>query len=353
MGALALGVLEAALIGWWQVGIGQPLVAVQYIPILLTWLLLAALVPVVAWFARRLPLFRPPPQRGVRPGAALMHALGAFAFAAAHLGGSALLQTLAEPDLSVAGAVRFQLSFYLALDLLVYGAIVGGYYALRFRREVAERARAEAELRASLTEARLDALRAQLNPHFLFNTLNAISTMSLRGGDPAVSEALGRLGGLLRASLDDASEREIPLRRELELLDDYLAIQEARFPDRLTVERSVDADAAAALVPPFLLQPLVENAVKHGVEARPGGGRVGVRAFRANGRLEIEVTDEGPGPAAERSTEGHGIGLSATRERMRQLYGDDQALELTGRPGGGMAVRVSLPFSAATTEEIR
>ena len=172
-----------------------------------------------------------------------------------------------------------RLLFYL--DVVTYWAIVGMYLALHY-----------SNLRTSLAEARLAALRAQLNPHFLFNTLNAVSTLALKGDQRAVTETLGRLSGLLRAALDGHTE-EIPLSREIDFLDDYIEIQRIRFADRLSVEKRIAPDTLDGLVPTMILQPIVENAIEHGVNAQRGAGRVDVSAARTNGALVCEGTPEG------------------------------------------------------------
>jgi two-component system, LytTR family, sensor kinase len=196
-------------------------------------------------------------------------------------------------------------------------------------------------LRTSLAEARLAALRAQLNPHFLFNTLNAISTLALKGDRAAVTETLGRLSGLLRAALDEDTQ-EIPLAREIDFLDDYIAIQRIRFADRLSVEQRIAPDTLASLVPTMILQPIVENAIEYGVNARRGGGRVNVLASRNNGALVIEVRDTGPGFV--RSSMHNGIGLANTRARLEQLYGSAYRFEYGTAVEGGASVRITIPF---------
>jgi sensor histidine kinase YesM len=196
-------------------------------------------------------------------------------------------------------------------------------------------------LRTSLAEARLAALRAQLNPHFLFNTLNAISTLALKGDQAAVTETLGRLSGLLRAALDEHTE-EIPLSREMDFLDDYIALQRIRFAERLTVEKRIAADTLDGLVPTMILQPIVENAIKHGVNAQRGGGRVDVSTVRNNGSLVIEVRDSGPGFRAADTQPG--IGLANTRARLDHLYGSDATFEYGSASEGGASVRISIPY---------
>jgi sensor histidine kinase YesM len=200
-------------------------------------------------------------------------------------------------------------------------------------------------LRTSLAEARLAALRAQLNPHFLFNTLNAISTLALKGDHAAVTETLGRLSGLLRAALDEHTE-EISLAREVDFLDDYVAIQQIRFADRLSMQQSIASDTLSGLVPTMILQPIVENAIEHGVNAQRGVGRVKVSAVRDNGMLVIEVRDSGPGFRPDAAHDG--IGLANTRARLEQLYGPDYRFEYGSVPEGGASVRIAIPFHQRT-----
>lgn len=223
--------------------------------------------------------------------------------------------------------------------------------AIEFYRRAQERERQAAELRERLTHAQLDALRSQLHPHFLFNTLNG--TAALMHTDVAAADRmLTQLADLLRATLAYAGAQEIPLGEELELLDRYLAIMRVRFRDRLTVHVDAGPEVREGLVPAFLLQPLVENALEHGIDAKPGPGRLDVRAVRdlegegAGERLRITITDDGPGP--DRQTPA-GVGLANTRERLAQLYGDRQRLTLAAAPGGngGAQVIVSLPWRTA------
>jgi hypothetical protein len=225
--------------------------------------------------------------------------------------------------------VAFRLLY--GLDLLSYWAIVGMHLALHY-----------SNLRRSLAEARLAALRAQLNPHFLFNTLNAISTLALKGDGAAVTETLGRLSGLLRAALDEHVQ-EIPLAREIDILDDYVAIQRVRFADRLCVEKRIADDALDGLVPIMILQPIVENAIEHGVNRQRGVGRIDVSAIRENGSLSIEVRDSGPGFRAAAAGQ-VGIGLANTRARLEQLYGTDYDFQYGSLPEGGASVRIVIPF---------
>jgi two-component system LytT family sensor kinase len=205
----------------------------------------------------------------------------------------------------------------------------------------------DAQLEGSLARAQLRNLRLQLQPHFLFNALNTISATMYE--DPtAADEMLGALAELLRSSLRTSHSDEVPLEEELAVLDRYLAIMRARFGDRLEVSIALDPAAAGALVPSLILQPLVENAIRHGNAERAGRGAIAVRARREGERLVLEVEDDGPGDARH---DGHrtesGVGLAATAERLHLLYGDEQTFSAGDGGGGGFLARAVLPFQRA------
>ncbi|MDQ6690453.1 MAG: histidine kinase [Gemmatimonadota bacterium] len=200
-----------------------------------------------------------------------------------------------------------------------------------------------------LVQAELDALKLQLNPHFLFNALN--SAMALIATDPPAAERMvSELSDFLRLVLSTSSEQEVPLERELGLLDRYVAIQRVRFQDRLTVSCNIEDGVRGALVPSLLLQPLVENAIRHGVSPRAGAGFVQVTAGRAGDNLTITILDDGVGVRARRSRErsrGTGLGLLNTRTRLTHLYGDGHEFASGPREEGGYAVRITIPFRLA------
>ena len=210
-----------------------------------------------------------------------------------------------------------------------------------------------AELQTQLAEARLTVLRTRLNPHFLFNTLNAVSALVSK--DPrGVRDMIALLSELLRHALMDSREQEIPLREELRLLRLYLEILEIRYQGQLRTVMTVDADVQDALVPNLVLQPLVENAMKHGIDRAGGHGTIEVLAHRNGDDLVLSVRDTGPGddttaPPADEG--GGGVGLRLTRERLAELYGGEQRLELKPVSGGGMTARITLPYH--TSEDVR
>ncbi|MES3032477.1 MAG: histidine kinase [Gemmatimonadota bacterium] len=200
-----------------------------------------------------------------------------------------------------------------------------------------------AELQAQLAEARLSVLRARLNPHFLFNTLNAVSALVAKN-PRGVRDMIALLSELLRHALAESSEQEIPLRDELRLMRLYLEILEIRYQGQLRTEIAVDPDVYDALVPNLILQPLVENAMKHGIDRAGGNGTIAVRARRTGDALELIVEDTGPGEHPGPPSDASGVGLSLTRERLLELYGDAQQLQLEPKVSGGMRAVIAMPY---------
>lgn len=238
---------------------------------------------------------------------------------------------------------RYRFSHDLLAALLVLAAGVARHYFLRYRARQEE----ASVLRAQLYESRLQVLRAQLNPHFLFNTLNAVA--ALVAEDPkGVRRMIARLSGLLRYTLEGASEAEIPVAKELEMIERYLEILEIRFQGRLETRITSEPSVAEALVPNLILQPLAENAIKHGVSLTSQRGRIRVDVRRDDQELVLSVTDTGAvddrgSIASDRDGPG-GFGLRHTRDRLQQLYGSGGRLRLTPTVEGGMRAEVRLPF---------
>lgn len=227
--------------------------------------------------------------------------------------------------------------------VIYYWMIVLTWWSVMFLRMYRTQQATAAKLETSLAAARLDALRAQLQPHFLFNTLNAISVLA--DEDPSKAKRmLLRLADLLRLTLAEGGKQEVRLSEELELLEHYLDIQRARFEDRLALRFDVAPAARDAFVPVLLLQPLVENAIRHGVDPSVAGGTIAVIARRTGDALRLEVRDNGRGLSPSEGTRKDGVGLANTRARLATLYGERQRLELVTPPEGGAAVVISLPF---------
>jgi len=234
--------------------------------------------------------------------------------------------------------VFFDMFGFMSFELPIFLMILTGAHAVLFYRRDQERA-------ASLARARLDALRMQLQPHFLFNTLNTIGGLVYE--DPQKADAiLTALSDLLRMSLETSRETELPLHREMEFVQQYLEIMHARFEERVRFQIDVDPDVREALVPPMLLQPIVENAVEHGLQPKPVGGMVTVKASKNAAQLCLRVCDDGVGLTSSTATR-EGVGLQNTRARLRELYGDDARLEM--RDGDGTVVEITLPFRPASS----
>lgn len=239
---------------------------------------------------------------------------------------------------------------------IFFGVAAAGFARDYFRRYQSRRLEA-AELRARATllegrlaEAQLSALRTQLNPHFLFNTLNSISALVERD-PPATRRMIARLSDLLRYTLDGSQSQEVALSQELDFLDRYIELMQIRFGGRLQVEKRIARDMESALVPNLILQPLVENAVKHGTDSATGG-KIIISARREGDRLLLSVSDTGPGLRPDGAAEsGSGVGLPNVRDRLRHLYEEDQSLTVRDAEGGGVVAEVSLPYH--TRDDIR
>jgi two-component system LytT family sensor kinase len=247
-------------------------------------------------------------------------------------------RALLDEDASVGGFwYLFGGTLYNAFILQAWSLL---YVAIRHLGALQEERERVLRAEAAAQRARLDALRWQLNPHFLFNALNGISTLVVEGHSAQAATMISRLGGLLRSTLEQ-SEDEVTLAAELELMRQYLDIEQARFGERLAVDVNIDADAWNGRVPVMLLQPIVENAIKHAIATRERGGRIMVGARRAGGMLELFVDDDGPGLAR---SNGEGVGLTNVRQRLEQLYGPEQKLDLVPNADGGVRVQIHLPY---------
>lgn len=314
------------------------------LPSLTSWYVWALLAPGILWLASRFRF-----ESGHRAVSLPVH-LGAgimFAFVHAVLGH---LATRAIPSLPEVALTRQFFVSRLHFNLLTYLAVVVGWNLVDTYRRERERDLRASQLEARLAEARLRALQTQLHPHFLFNTLHAISTLMHRDVE-AADRMLARLSDLLRLTLENAGTQEVRLKEELDFLEQYLEIERTRFGDRLTVELEVDPDTLDAMVPNLILQPLVENAIRHGVAPRAEPGWIGLRTTRRAGELRVTIEDDGPGlpkggPLALAASPGAsgGVGLANCRARLRQLYGADARLELGTAPEGGLRVSLRIPY---------
>lgn len=244
--------------------------------------------------------------------------------------------------------------------VLNYWIVFGVQWGVLYYRGYQERSREllkfelrASELQSQLMSARLDALKMQLQPHFLFNTLNAITVLVRQQKGKDAEQMLGHLSDLLRGVLEDVDAQEVSLSRELEYLQLYLAIEQVRFPDRLRVEISLDPATQQASVPQLILQPIVENAIRHGIGRSSSAGRILISASKMNGTVELRVQDDGPGLSPSDSSEDEGIGLANTRARLQQLYGQDARLKIENCDRGGVVVTVNIPFHQSHAEVAR
>ncbi len=249
------------------------------------------------------------------------------------------------------GGVFKKLVIYSShVTLVIYWVIVLAQQSWSYYQRSRERERQAAALATELVRTRLEVLRMQLNPHFLFNTLHTISALIHENPDDA-DRIVARLSELLRVSLEQSDSQEVPLRQELAFLERYLQIEQTRFQDRLDVEMEIESGLDDVLVPSLILQPLVENAIRHGIEPREDAGRVRIAARRLNGMLELKVSDNGPGlPEAEVAPNREGVGLSNTRSRLAHLYGVQHQFELTPASGGGLEARLLIPCRSEPAE---
>ena len=314
----------------------------------------AILTPVILWLGRRFPI-----ERRNWPRRIALHLLLSIAFSFTQLAWeSAILPFIGVFPAIMKGFVQtFFVVFMLGFhgNITTYFTLLGMQYGWRYYRKYQEREREAlrleldaSELRTQLMRAQLSALKMQLQPHFLFNTLNAIMVLVRQQKGRQAEETLARLSDLLRCVLDDVEAQEVPLRRELEYLQLYLSIEQVRFQDRLRVEISADPAILEAAVPHMGLQPIVENAIRHGIGRSSAAGRIQISAARLDGQLVVKVQDDGPGlPAAGSVQGGRGIGLANTRARLQQLYGDAAQLTVENVEPGGALVTMVLPYHMA------
>jgi signal transduction histidine kinase len=347
--ATVVGVFFAAQIRFSSIAIGRAASWPQALYWALgDWYEWALLAPLIFWLARRFSF-----GRGRWPLSLGVHVFAALVLATMHAAmcaSAAVLQAWYQ-DATVSFAAEFRglLARRSHFNLAVCALFVAGWNAWNYYRESRERAAQAAELAVQLAEARLQALRMQLNPHFLFNTLNSISSLMLKDVH-AANDMLVRLGEFLRRTLELATEPEIPLRRELEFARQYLDIEQIRFGARLSVSYSVQPAAMDAAVPNLILQPLVENAIRHGVEHTPKPARLDVAATRDNGCLRLRLTNSGGSASRDtrRAAFRERVGLANTRQRLQQLYGDAHEFKLTGDNSGGATVSITIPFRSVS-----
>lgn len=312
---------------------------------ILDWYLWLLVLPLIWGAARRYPFERKSLLRWL--AITLVFGLGiSVIYSVLSLAKNQLIINIGFQDLGFFDLMRSWPSYFLAsieFFLIVYFAIVAAIHAMRYYEKFNVRELNTSQLKMQLAEAKLDALRMQLHPHFLFNTLNAISSLMRKDPD-AADGMISRLSDLLRLSLDHDDRHVIPLREELAFLDRYVSIEMVRFRDRLVVDVDVDPGCLDARVPKLILQPLVENAIRHGTARSSRPGEVRVVGSRDGDRLLLSVVDNGPGLAADRPLR-EGVGLANTRARLSQLYGREHKFEPGNVVDGrGFAVELEIPL---------
>jgi len=307
------------------------------------WYAWAILVPGMLWVARRFRFDRDTWRRTVP-----VHLVAVTVFTVAHAALAALGRVWTM-RLLMGREVSFLMSMQeriLNFDygMVTYWFIVGLSHALDYRRESDDRAITAAQLETRLAEANLQALQRQLHPHFLFNTLHTISALMHRDIE-AADAMLARLSDLLRLTLDRIRTQQLQLKEELDFIEKYLEIERTRFGDRLRVVFDIDPTVLDAAVPSLVLQPLVENALRHGIGPKVGGGRIDIVAKREGDNLRLVVRDDGYGvPADELDALNEGVGVSNTRSRLQHIYGARHRFEFRTPPGGGLEVTVVIPL---------
>lgn len=303
---------------------------------LIEWYLWGLLAPGIIWLARRFPLER---EHGARSLA--LHSVAAV--------GVSLLKW-ALNNLLRRYLLGFPKGMYLIYvfhqNFVTYWIMVAATQGYLYYSRYREGQLRTAQLSAQLAQAQLQALRMQLHPHFLFNTLNAISTLVHK--DPEIADRMiARLSDLLRLTLENIGVQEVQLAQELQFLERYLEIERMRFPDRLQVRMRIAPETLDAQAPYLILQPIVENAIRHGIAPRSTPGTVEIRADCKDDRLILQVRDDGPGISPDRVPK-EGLGISSTRARLERLYGTDHRFELRNAAEGGLVVTLAMPFRLTT-----
>ena len=317
----------------------------------LMWLVWAPLTPAMVWLARRYSLID-----GAWKSSLLVHLPAFLLISIIHSAAATAITLSMRPFDEMGSRPEFFWPRFLSRipgsfgsDLLIYAGVIGICYAFDYYRKYREREFVATRLEAQLAQAQLDSLRMQLHPHFLFNTLNSIVGLVRDNKNHAAVNMLVGLSDLLRHTLDYSQRHEVELREELNFIKLYLSIQEIRFSDRLQIEFNIDPATTKALVPNLILQPLTENALRHGFSRSADSGIVGISSAAENGNLRLTVYDNGAGLPDDWQLNGStGIGLANTSARLQQLYDDNYQFDIRNRDGGGVEVVIVMPLRTAS-----
>jgi two-component system LytT family sensor kinase len=326
----------------------------RFLPILgnvfISFSYVAVLAPYVLAFARKFPIGRESWKRNLP-----LHVIAAVIFTAGHAAWMILLEQPQNPKDIMPATLKYWSTLTLwalnqdAFD--TYGTLVAIAHVWMYYERVRDREIKTSQLESQLARTQLEMLKLQLQPHFLFNTLNAISAL-MHQNVYAAQDMLSRLSDLLRLSLDNVAVQEVTLKSEVEFVRGYLHIEQVRFQDRLSVNINIDPETLDAMVPNMLLQPLVENSIRHGIARKSGPGSISIESQRSNGSIRITIRDNGPGFPTVTHKNGNGngngrpkggLGLGNTRARLRQMYGDAHRLEVGNAPEGGAVITLEVP----------
>jgi len=323
---------------WWRIAFWQ--LSVWY-----TW---GCLTPIILGLGRRFPGVGASWLRGL-----LSYLPVSVIVAAVHVAAATYLKMLIKPFDVWSNMEPFMAQYwgelrgFFLFDFLVFWAILGVHYAFDYRERYRERESLASQLRAQLARAQLESLKMQLHPHFLFNTLHNIAGLVRSNEKQSAVNMIAGLSHLLRRALESADEQEVPLREEVKFVELYLDIQKVRFSDRLTVRMEIAPETLDALVPNLILQPLVENAIRHGISPNDSAGLIVISTRCEGGMLYISVSDDGPGlQSGWRMEESEGIGLANTSERLKHLYGTEYRFDLSNGVTGGVTASLAIPFRA-------
>ena len=321
---------------WWRIAFWQ----------LVVWYAWGLLTPIILGLGRRFPGERSSWLKGLA-----VHLPVSVIVAATHVAVATYLRMLIKPFDVWSNMDPFlaqywdELRRFFLFDFFVFWAILGVGYAFDYHQRYRERESLASQLKAQLAQAQLESLKMQLHPHFLFNTLHTIAGLVRSNERHSAINMIAGLSDLLRHALESAEEQEVPLHEEVKFNELYLDIQKVRFSDRLTVRMEIAPETLDALVPNLLLQPLVENAIRHGISLNDSAGTIIISSRRAGDMLHISVCDDGPGlQSGWRMEESEGIGLANTSERLKHLYGTEQRFDLRNSENGGVTASLSIPF---------
>ena len=304
------------------------------------WYIWALMTPLILWVAKKYPITRDSWKRVVP---SVYIPLMLFLLAIHATVNLLLFRATGLHDTLNYALLEVHFTSRMHVNALAFWTVLGFYSAFDYYRKYQAREQQASLLELQLAQANLRALKMQLNPHFLFNTLHSVSALVRKNENPAAIKMLGRLGEFLRLALENQGTQLVSLNEELDFLERYLEIEKIRFQERLQVSMDVDARLLEYNVPNLILQPIVENAIHHGIAPHSQAGKIQIRAFKKEDKLVMQVEDDGPG-MKNMDAARKGVGLSNTQERLERLYGENQELKLEGGTDGGLLVHIEIPL---------